>query len=734
MEPQKRRSSDVDFVLTCAGFGLLVGTAIAIYRSVALRTFDHFFTRPLIGFCLGIIASTAHVVLLSIIDRLSGGKYRSRPVYQSLQFTLILCLFLLLVEVVFFKSRLQELSHQYWILATTILTGAISLLIFLYFRLLEMVRAQLRLLEKYHIQVIMALVSVLESRDPSKKNHSIRVAEGCELMAKKLGVPPATQEKLKRAALMHDLGMLFIDEHLVQKDTALSPEELSQIRLHPFIVQRILAPLDILTWETQIIKSAQFFIYMVNIEEECNQKAEEPQVKTYLEYSLPGKKLEDIVPEARILSTIDFYDTLTHSRPYRAAISPGDTIRIMRNEIGKRFDGRMVDLLAEMLESREWPREGSDNERQLTPEEEQISKDIQSTAKNITLLKTFYQLMGSGLYRGRRSLFLCLVTGLFLGLIMGLIIYATSSNPVWVGIFVLQGFVVGSTSWILGYPLEWKLARMGPQSWQAGPIGAFLAHFFPGCLSGSFCLLVIMNPALHKSGSLDIFDALFMVCTAALSGTVAAFYRYIQNISNALLADQDKLQKVFFDLICSLSFALEAVDPYTKGHSEKVSIYAQKLGENLGLSTDELEHLKMAALLHDIGKMGISKEIINKPSKLSDEEYAIIKTHPAIGAKALEPVKSLSEFAHLVRAHHESFDGQGYPEKKRMNEIPLFARIISIADSYDAMISNRAYRKGLSHEAAIEELKRCAGTQFDPSLVELFINSFDQKNDRLGVL
>jgi putative nucleotidyltransferase with HDIG domain len=734
MRPRKKLSSEINFILTFGGFGLFTGIAIAVYRAVCLETFDGFLSRPLIGLCLGMLASTTHILILSIIDRISAGKYRSRPVYQSLQFTLILCLFLLLVEVIFFKSRLHELSHQYWILATTVLAGAISLLIFLYFRLLEMVHAQLRLLEKYHIQVIMALVSVLESRDPSKKNHSIRVAEGCEIMAKKMGISSATIEKLNRAALMHDLGMLFLDENLVQKDTALSPQELSLMRLHPFIVQRILAPLDILTWETQIIKSAQFFIYMVNIEEEYTLKGEIPQVKTYLEYSLPGKRLEDILPEARILSTIDFYDTLTHSRPYREALSKDETFKAMRADVGKRFDGTMVGLLTEMIEEGAWPREGIEDNKPLTPEEEQISRDIQSTAKNITLLSTFYQLMGSGRYRGRRSFLLCVLSGIFLGLIMGLIIYATSSSSQWVGLFMLQGFVVGLLSWIVGYPLEWKLSQKGLHSWQSGPPGAFLAHFSAGTLSGTLCLSLILNPALHKGGGIDIFDLLFVFCTAVMSGAVAAFYRYLQNISNALLADQEKLQKVFFDLICSLSFALEAVDPYTKGHSEKVSIYAQKLGENLKLPAEELERLKMAALLHDIGKMGISKEIINKPSRLSDEEFAIIKTHPAIGAKALEPVKSLAEFAHLVKAHHESFDGQGYPEKRKTTEIPLFARIISIADAYDAMISNRAYRKGLSHEAAVEELKRCAGTQFDPSLVELFIETFDQKSDKMGAL
>jgi putative nucleotidyltransferase with HDIG domain len=255
--------------------------------------------------------------------------------------------------------------------------------------------------------------------------------------------------------------------------------------------------------------------------------------------------------------------------------------------------------------------------------------------------------------------------------------------------------------------------------------GTWLSYSAGGLVASAVSFYSIVFPAAHYTSYFSPLAILYIVTTTALSGAIGIFYRYLRDLSHDLLKNQEKIQKIFLDLVLSLSYALESADPYTKGHSEKVCIYARKLGEFLGLPGEQLDELEKAALLHDIGKMGISKLILNKPSKLTDDEYAIIKTHSEIGARTLELVMTLSPLAPIIKAHHESFDGLGYPERIMKEEIPLYARIIAIADSYDAMISNRAYRKGLSHDMAIEELRRCAGTQFDPQLVEAFIKSME---------
>ncbi len=147
----------------------------------------------------------------------------------------------------------------------------------------------------------------------------------------------------------------------------------------------------------------------------------------------------------------------------------------------------------------------------------------------------------------------------------------------------------------------------------------------------------------------------------------------------------------------------------------------------MNLTHEELEDLEKAAFFHDIGKMVISQAILHKPARLSDEEMAVIRTHPGMGAEILAPVTFLSSLAPFVKAHHENIDGLGYPDQRKKEEIPMLARIITIADSYDAMVSDRPYRQGLPHERAVAELRRCSGTQFDPELVELFIRSFEQQ-------
>ena len=181
-------------------------------------------------------------------------------------------------------------------------------------------------------------------------------------------------------------------------------------------------------------------------------------------------------------------------------------------------------------------------------------------------------------------------------------------------------------------------------------------------------------------------------------------------------------QNHLMELANSLAGAIDAKDPYTKGHSTSVSRYSEALARAINLPEDEVQRIKLGALLHDVGKIGIPENVLKKPSHLSDDEWEIMKQHPVIGAeKVLAPNEALRDLIPMVKYHHEHYDGTGYPEKLKGEEIPLSARIVSVADAFHALISDRPYRKGLGVDKACEILKMGAGTQWDSDLVRQFI-------------
>ena len=186
------------------------------------------------------------------------------------------------------------------------------------------------------------------------------------------------------------------------------------------------------------------------------------------------------------------------------------------------------------------------------------------------------------------------------------------------------------------------------------------------------------------------------------------------------------LPQSILDTVTSLAYAIDAKDQYTQGHSQKVSAYAALLAEALGMTELEVEEVRLGAVLHDVGKVGIPEAILNKSGPLNLEEWDTMKTHVTFGGKLLEPLVPLARIRRMVLHHHEFFDGSGYPEALAGENIPLGARIITIADSYDTITSDRSYKKGRTAEQALTELERCGGTQFDPRLVELFVRAMRQ--------
>ena len=196
-------------------------------------------------------------------------------------------------------------------------------------------------------------------------------------------------------------------------------------------------------------------------------------------------------------------------------------------------------------------------------------------------------------------------------------------------------------------------------------------------------------------------------------------------INNAHL--YQKIQESYFEIVKALAQAIEAKDPYTHGHSARVVEYATLIAQKLNLQEEEKEQLKYAAMLHDIGKIGVSGLILNAPRILTNEEYDEIKKHPSIGENIIQHVTLLQPIKLLIRYHHEWYNGKGYPDGLSGENIPLGARILAVADVYDAMKSDRPYRKALTEETAIQELRRGNGTQFDPKIVEIFLEILEQK-------
>lgn len=205
----------------------------------------------------------------------------------------------------------------------------------------------------------------------------------------------------------------------------------------------------------------------------------------------------------------------------------------------------------------------------------------------------------------------------------------------------------------------------------------------------------------------------------------------VRERTKQLAEKNHELRTAYVQTIRALAEAVDAKDAYTRGHSERVGVYASKIAREMGFPKEFIERVYIAGLLHDVGKIGVRDAVITKPDRLTPEEYEEIRRHPEIGAKILEPVTFLSDVVRCVRHHHEWFDGsdRGYPDRLRGDDIPLPSRIILVADTCEAMTSDRPYRRGLGLESVIEELHKYSGTQFDPACVAAFLKVLDREGE-----
>ena len=185
----------------------------------------------------------------------------------------------------------------------------------------------------------------------------------------------------------------------------------------------------------------------------------------------------------------------------------------------------------------------------------------------------------------------------------------------------------------------------------------------------------------------------------------------------------------FYGMLKSLVNALEAKDPYTGQHSERVTHYALRIAQVMNCSTAEIESLQTVGYLHDIGKIGIADQILNKPAGLTPKEFELVKNHPIIGETIVSELGLSPEERAIIRNHHERWDGMGYPDGLAQHDIPLLARIIMVADAFDAMTSKRAYRDARSRQQAMEELLKNGGKQFDPEVVSAFLETPDDPEE-----
>ena len=239
----------------------------------------------------------------------------------------------------------------------------------------------------------------------------------------------------------------------------------------------------------------------------------------------------------------------------------------------------------------------------------------------------------------------------------------------------------------------------------------------PGVSSAAFPL----TAHNHLSGLLFLSSP-----TAAITKDMLEFLFLFSELTSSALFGENVINSIetsYLQTVMALANAIEAKDPYIKGHSERVASYSVRIADAMGLTRQEKEHINFAAILHDVGKIGVSEELLMKTARLTGRELEDIQAHPEIGARILEPIHFLKPAIAAIRHHHENYDGSGYPSGMKGARIPLKARIVAIADAWDAMTSHRPYRKALSHGMAVEQLARYSGTQFDPELVEVFLQT-----------
>ena len=228
----------------------------------------------------------------------------------------------------------------------------------------------------------------------------------------------------------------------------------------------------------------------------------------------------------------------------------------------------------------------------------------------------------------------------------------------------------------------------------------------------------------------DKFDQLLLLIESAFKSIEQM--QTIKEMNEELKASKEKIEKAYLETIQMLRYTVEAKDTYIRGHSDRVSAYSVLIGQELGLYDKDIATLRIGGLFHDIGKIGISDTILLKPSKLTEEEYNELKKHPSIGKQIVSTSSIFRDIVPIIYSHHERFDGNGYPQKLKGDQISFLARIVSVADAFDAMTSRRSYRDEMDLEYVTNQIREGAGTQFDPEVANVMLNILENKVDKIN--
>jgi putative nucleotidyltransferase with HDIG domain len=287
-----------------------------------------------------------------------------------------------------------------------------------------------------------------------------------------------------------------------------------------------------------------------------------------------------------------------------------------------------------------------------------------------------------------------------------------------IGLSLLAAFILYFvTTWMIAFGMGLNLNQSAYQLWKEQ--FSWLAPYYLGIGLITYALIFGYRYD-HVTGLLLMIIpmVLLRVSQKQYIDRTREVVAELREKNQILKKNSEEISELNEGLLVMLSEIIDLRDPYVLGHSKQVSKYATEIATLLGLNEKQIDLIRKAGLLHDIGKLGISMEILTKPSKLTTEEYETIKTHAALGGEIIKSSPSLRPLVSIIRHHHEYFNGEGYPDKLAGNQISIESRIISVSDAIEAMISDRPYRRAIKRNKIMDELKRCSGTQFDPLVVD----------------